>query len=182
MSEILDILTVYPTKCQQFTVNTAVDHVPLVEVAVPDYRLFNSNGKQRFLNGDNFSILSTGYVLPEAFTFSKLTAAMGTKALMSNQLAIKGVSGKTYSIDVLGRGLGVDVPFENFELALDIFVDTGKQIDLNPPHGALNENFYLETNLQNYLDISMLGIPASFNGKVFYVTPFFKILHNLQMF
>ena len=181
MAEIIDILTLPPAKCMKFVVNTAVDFVALAEVAAPDYTLKNSNNKSTFLNGDNFGILSHGFILPESFTWWKDPAALPSAVFLLNQIAIKGLFGDIYKIDVLGTQAGIYTPMENFEESINVFVDLTKQTRTTAPHIALNENFTLFTNKTDLLSISMKGIPAALNGKALLVSPFFKILHNFSM-
>lgn len=166
----------------QFTVNLAVDFVGLTSAAGGGgtYKtLENAAGNSEFQNGDNFSILSTGFVLPDCFTIYKDTS--NTTPLIYSAIILKGkTTGAGYTIDVLGFGSGINVPMENFELALDVFCDCKKQKAYTAPNLWLNENFYLQ-NFPISQRISMLGIPSAYNGKTFYCSPFFKILHNFPL-
>jgi hypothetical protein len=181
MPEIIDVLTLLPSKMQKFTVNTAVDYVATAFPAAPPLTLFNANGKGTFTNGDNFSILSAGIIFPEAFTPWKDPADLGILGLPVNNIFIKGASGDFYHIDVIGDVDNLFLPMENFELNMDIFVKCKNQENIAHPGTFLNENFFLVTDNTNTIKVSMKGIPAALNGKVLSIQPFFKILHNLPL-
>jgi hypothetical protein len=181
MPEIIDVLTLLPAKQQKFTVNTAVDYVATAFPAVPPYLLFNANGLASFINGDNFSILSAGLVFPESFTPWKDPADLGILGLPVDNIFIQGISADFYHIDVIGKVDNLFVPMENFELNTDVFVRCKKQENVAHPGTFLNENFYLVTDNSNTIKISMKNVPAAFNGKIFSITPFFKILHNFPL-
>lgn len=181
MSEIIDIITVQRDKSQYFTVNNAAaaGYIDLLEPAAPDYTLSNPIGRKRFREGDAFSILSSGIIIPEFFQVWKQADLIGLQPLLINKLLLKGLSGVYYKIDVLGTDSDYYLPMENYELSLDIFVDLPKQ--LSPAGVPCTEAFNLLTYKSDAL-ISMQMVPAAYNGKKFLFSPFFKILHNFPMY
>jgi len=184
MSGIIDILTINAdpgtaANFPYFTSNNAVQKVPALFPLAGDYTLANANAKKKFKNGDSFHILSAGLIIPESFTVWKDPSI--SIPLIGQLLYITGISTAIYNIDVLGKYSVVFLPMENYEIALDVFVDTQNQVQALHPTVKLNEDFYLTSGLQ-FLQISMAGAPAALNGKSFILTPFFKILHNYPMF
>jgi len=180
MSQIIDILAPLNAGCMSFTVNNLVDSVDSVAAAdITKLSFLNASGEKTLLNGDNFSILSMGFILPEAFTIWKSAL---TTPLPSIFLNMKGaVSLNTYKIDALGVENQIMIPMENYETALDIFVDCSKQTQFGIlPPVYLNENFTLNTDY-TLIKISMANVPAGLNGKTFPITPFIKIVHNYTM-
>jgi hypothetical protein len=179
MSQIIDILAPLQAGCMSFTVNIANDSADSLAAADPTKLAFtNASGKKTFLKGDNFSILSMGFILPEAFTIWKDAAATPLPSIF---LIMKGlVSLNGYKIDAIVENV-VLLPMENYETAIDIFVDCSKQVQFGViPITYLNENFTLSTDY-TLIKISMKSVPAALNTKVFPITPFLKIAHNYPM-
>ena len=174
MSEVIDILTLAPLDSPSFTVDTTKDYIHLDAV---NKRLRNSNGSDTLKSYDPFSILSAGFILPEMFTPWK-NAAANLFPLPIVGINIIDDNGALYLIDVIGNngdpsnGTRIFIPLENYEIALDVFVDV-KRLKVTADYGIYS---FLD------LDISMKNIPAALNGKVLYASPFIKILHNFQMF
>jgi hypothetical protein len=181
MAEIIDTLSFAVADSNKFTVNTAVTNLPLIEpgAAIPK-PLVNAGGGGIFQAGDSFSILSAGLYIPEGFTLYK-DPAVSISSLIDIKLFIKDtLAGTFFDIDVLNPENSVYIEMENFEMALDVFCDVTKQLDDTTHTTLLKGNFGLVARIIN-LKISMLGIPALYNGKTFFVSPFFKILHNLPL-
>ena len=180
MSEIIDVLAPEYAGCATFTVNNAVDYVDQTAAGTPAKSIFqNASASKAIQKGDNFSILSAGLLLPEAFTLYKNS---GIKSLPTFGIRMQGVtSGATYNIDAFGFVNLVSVPMENHETAFDLFVDCSKQYrNAVLPLHYLDENFLIYTDSASF-KISMLGVPAALNGKVFPIIPFIKVSHNLVM-
>ena len=180
MSLIIDILAPLNSGCMSFAVNNLVDSVDSVAAADPTKLQFtNASGEKTLLKGDNFSILSMGFILSEAFTVWKAAAATPLPSIFLN---MKGVTSlNAYKIDALGVENIIHIPMENYETALDLFVDCSKQTQFGIiPITYLNENFTLNTDY-TLIKISMAGVPAALNGKTFPITPFIKIAHNYPM-
>jgi len=180
MPEVIDIITQTQDKCPFFVVNNAVDFVTPTNPAVPNDKLYNASSKDVFQNGDSFSLLSAGIILPEAFTFWKDPAALALALPVISLFCFGATTGLGYTIDSLGKKQTFFIPMENYEIALDVFVDSRKQTQILAPTVTLNENFSLKSALAN-VKISMQNIPAALNGKTFILVPFFKILHNFPL-
>jgi len=181
MAEIIDILTLPIAKAQRFTVNTALTNVALTTPGGLGFKqLINAAGTGIFQYGDSFSILSAGLVLPEGFTVFK-DPATATKPLIPTELVLQGAtSGENYSIDVLGFYNSINIEMENFEQSLDVFCNCINQTQLSNPTIKLFEQFFLACySLEIF--ISMLNVPAAYNGKTFFISPFFKVLHNFPL-
>jgi hypothetical protein len=183
--EIIDILTITKARMPFFTVNTALEYVTMQwpnPLLAFDY-LINASAKNIFPAGDSFSILSAGLILPESFTIFK-DPAIATYQLISFRISLEGISTDEYKIDIFGgANPNIFIPMENFELSLDMFLDVTKQANLTPPPGHLpflTENFKIWFTI-NSLQISMKNIPAAYNTKSYYISPFFKILHNYPL-
>lgn len=179
MPEIIDILAPDTSACPYFIVNTAVENVPVDYPGAPAPILRNASAECNFQKGDAFSILSSGIAMPEQFLAAK-DEAIAT-ALPWNILYLVGMdSGERYFIDNLGYCQGFYLPLENFEIALDVFVNVPKLKRIFPPYSIINEQFHLEIYLTN-LYVSMKNIPAALNQKKYIVVPFLKILHNFLL-
>lgn len=184
MPEIIDILTSEPKNCMTMTADNTVDYVQTIAPGGVDFKMYNSNIKGKFQAGDNLSIISAGYILPESYTLWKQGTDLITKTEPAMQRAnfylVGATSGAIYSIDSLGANPGIYLPLENYEHELDIFIDTTKQFKLLPPNTALNEPFFIFLALIPML-ISQKSQPAANNGKVFIIVPFLKVAHNLPL-
>lgn len=177
MSEIIDILQPNLDNAYAFVPNNLVPYVAMLPAQGGDLTLRDGSARAKFQKGDNFSILSAGIVLPEAFTYYR---PFNIQFYGSPQikLALKGdSSGLGYTLDVLGTGRALNVPMENYEFALDIFINTKNQKTLLPPTIYLNEDFSITYTITNGY-VSMAGLPAALNGVSFAIIPFVKILHN----
>lgn len=182
MSEIIDILTAPAKDCLYFTANNAVDYVIPTTAPAADFTLKTADNKDVFEIGDNFTILSVGYVLPEAYTLWKHRGDLlaDDYGIMFALLNLLGVSGAYYNIDSLGRNPRIYMPLECYEMETEIFVDVTKQTNVLPPNNLLTEKFKLSF-LPFPFKISQRGQPAAFNGKQFIISPFVKIAHNFPL-
>ena len=175
MPELID--TLITENPWSFTADNTVDKVPLT-YAVTEMK--SANNKKYFKNGDSFSVLSIGIIFPESFTLAKQIA---DETLLFYRATLLGkTSGLDYNIYALGNYNAIYLPFENFEMALDVFVNVPDQVQVLHPAVKLNEDFSIETNLSGVVNISMLGVPSTLNGKVFTVRNFMKVLHNLPLY
>lgn len=181
MSEIIDILTLPIATAQRFTVNTAVTNVALTTPGGLGFKhLQGAAATGLFQNGDSFSILAAGLVLPEGFTPYK-DPAVTVNPLIPTELVLQGANSlEIYNIDVLGFYSSINIEMENFEQALDVFCNCINQVQISHPTVKLNEAFFLACYSLD-IKISMLNVPAAYNGKTFFVSPFFKILHNFPL-
>jgi hypothetical protein len=190
MSEIIDVLTLLPAHSPSFTVNTAVLSVDLkIPIHVPayDYHLVSGGGKKRFTAGDNFTVLSAGYVLPESFGMAK--APVNThQAAPALAIGIQAYTGGSIYFLPNFQVDGVQLPLENYEIPLNIFVDVMNISDGVGGYPFRTTKFNLPTYLlgldaQNnlYPQVSMVGVPAILNGTVQNAILFVKILHNYAL-
>jgi hypothetical protein len=184
MSEIIDILTISPAWLPRFTVDKAEAGVPTFyprpgEGEKADNSLKNAIGNSIFQNGDSFSLLTAGLVLPESFTQYKDVDAL-TQSCIKLIFFLTGASGKNYTLDTLGQQAQIPLPHENYETAFDIFINAKKQTQLLHPEIVLNEEFFLQLIIDDIM-ISMAGIPAALDGKTLAIVPYIKILHNFQL-
>lgn len=185
MSEIIDILTLYPTRAPSFVVDidavngyVAVD--PFEPVDPSDAAAFNGSLRRKFRVGDNFTILSAGFRLPESFT---VATGQEEFANIENNLifSIIDVDNIIYDIPSLGVGAAgaapVHIPLENYEISIGSFIDVGK---CSFEGAYLSKQFYIGLSVSN-LNISMRTIPAALDGLTMRVYPFVKILHNFPL-
>lgn len=175
MAEIIDVLSCDTESCAIFTVNTAVESV-VVPVGLSRI-LYNGNGKFKFAAGDNFILMSMGFILPEQFTFFK--DAPNNHACFEIQ-----PWGLTSNFPYFFQNLGsrVLLPLENYELGIGTYFECEecKRV-VDPSKTLLTEDFQLNINFRKIPNISMLNVPAAYNGKTFYIIPFVKILHNIAL-
>lgn len=170
------------TDCPVFTVNNAVNFVAVSVVPVVDPTANNGEQLATFLNGDCFTILSAGFILPEAFTAWRNKADYVAPKLSLPRILIylKGVTtGFYYSLNVFAAD-NVFVPLENLETGLDVFVDVTQLLSNTIPPHLLNENFTIQLSVQPF-NVSMIGAPGVLNGKVLTVLPFIKVAHNFPL-
>jgi len=179
MSEIIDIIAPLQAGCMKYTVNIANDSADSAAAADPTKLQFrNASGQYTFLKGDNLRLLSFGIILPESFTFWKSSG----NQLSPIFLVMHGLTSlNTYKIDALGSENVIFCPMENYETAIDIFLDCSKQFQFGViPKTYLNENFSLNTD-QTLIKISMKNVPTTLNTMVFPIIPFLKVAHNFPM-
>jgi hypothetical protein len=178
MPEIIDLIGPPLANCASFTVNNAVDSV-VITLPVGNSFARNVFGSNVFVKGDSFRVLSMGFILPESFTFFKAGAA--APFISISVLPFGKVTGQAYVYPGLASGFQF-IPMENYELVMDLFFSCKNAINsVDPTKTLLSENFQLSVAPAVVYNISMLGVPAALNAKVFYIVPFLKILHNLPM-
>jgi hypothetical protein len=175
MAMVLDILTLEPASCPKFTVDIEAEYVA---TSMVNAYLINASSKRIFQAGDNFTILSFGILIPGAFSM-----VVDLNESIANTMELKLVkedATSTYNILPLSTYSTIFIPLDNFENVINTFVDLKR--NLAYAGGAdvpFSGNFKLDLSILAY--ISMLGIPASLDGKIISVAPFVKILHNLPM-
>ena len=185
MSEIIDTLTLYPTRAPSFLVD--LDAVggyvavsPYTPLVPSDAAAFNGSLRRKFHKGDNFIILSAGYRLPESFTVS---TGQEEFANIENNLVFSIVDTDNVIYDIPSLGVAaagvapVHIPMENYEISIGSFIDVGK---CSYEGTYLSKDFYICLSVSN-LNISMRTIPAALDGLTFRVYPFIKILHNFPI-
>ena len=181
--EIVDVLTLPLASCPAFTVNTTNptdNSVPLVNPTLtpPAYSVLqNASGNSVFRAGDNFSVQSVGYSLPEAFVMAK-TPANSIKKSPSIILQLLLSTGSLIVHPVYGAD-GITVPMENYENVINSFLDvTQLNLSLSFKLWALLVGDSVTPVAPR---VSMLGVPSTLNGTVQNVTVFVKVLHNLPL-
>lgn len=191
MSEYIDVMSFLPAHSPYFTVNTGV---LAVDIRRPtglgyDFHLRSSGGFKNFQAGDNFVVVSAGFVLPESFAL-----AQGPANLVQNNPSI------TIGAQVLAGGAiyylqnfsttGIMMPIENYELPANIFVDivsvnNGATPPVYPFRLAGFNLIGLFTGLDEtnsiYPQVSMVGVPASLNATRQHLTMFIKVVHNFPL-
>jgi len=175
MPEIIDILTQPETESAYFDVDTALADVPIVTqdgFVVP--AIDNVLGRRAFNWRDNFIILSCGVSLPAGFSFSEFAGQVRPYVLLAYSWASD--LGTKYLIGSASDSL-LYLPLPDYEFSLGTYVDVGSFNGGGNP----GENFVLSCGLSGNERISMVGVPAAYQGLRFYVPTFLKILHNLPM-
>jgi len=177
MAEILDIMSFEPTGSPTFTVDTTPG-VLSVAMSMSSTGIFFGNGSSRlFQAGDNFIILSAGFVLPESFTMAKYPVANVEGAPILS-LQLYGINSGVYSpIKNFGDGQGLQLPLENYEMPLGIFVPLSSTFNVT-------DSFLLEGKLYGSTAdprVSMIGVPSTLNTTVQHATVFLKVLHNFPL-
>jgi hypothetical protein len=178
MSEIIDVMTLPLAQTPRVTIDTTGPDFVAATFPGGNGRLINFPGKQKFQAGDSFKLLSLGLVMPESTTLSKGILWLPLP-YMSLQ-AEGAVSTEIYSSPNFSGGQ-LFIPSENMELVLNTFYDCKDSFQVAHPTIYLtSEQFYLIGSIGN-INVSMLGIPVSMNGKVLTIGMFYKILHTLPL-
>lgn len=168
---IIDMMIQYGDEAATFTVNTAVDNVP-VTTETADGILSLAGNFTKFAWKENFNVLSIGVLLPFGFEFYEYKNSGSNKyrpPYVDMEL-LKGSDKTPFGI-IPSR---VNIPFENYEMNLGSFII---------PPDAIGESYHfaahLPTTANEILLISMVNVPAAFNAKVFHCPIFAKIEHTL---
>jgi hypothetical protein len=187
MPELIDVMTLLPDHSPYFTVDTSgplsVDILRPTHIPAYDYLLRNAGGKKTFAKGDDFTVLSAGFIFPESFGLAKAPS----NQIQNNPsivIAAKDIpGGGTYFIPNFGTN-GIQIPIENYEFPINIFVDMNK---LAAPL-FLNYNFNLFAAFSGldelhaiFPKVSMVGVPVVLNGTVQHLTVFVKVTHNFPL-
>lgn len=148
-----------------FTVNNAIQTVPLVAPISANPFFQDAGGASIFPNGDNINVLSFGIRLPFCFHFGD-----GTPSLLLNWM------------DPITHG---QIVFQNPLNGLLFFplADTDIELGFFERHpGVFNGNIALQINYQLLgVNIDMTGVPNSFNGQSISVYPWLKLLHTISL-
>lgn len=175
MAEIIDILTPVKNDCSYFIADTtgAVSYV--TSAVDPNASRFGVNGDDHsvFSANDHFTILSIGYVLPESFQLWRNQAEM---VIPSLDIYLKGnTDGFSYYLP--GAYREIKVPLDNFETAIDLFVNLKDTVKAGGGAPLLDQKFSIVIGLKN-VAVSMVSQPSAYNGKTMVIIPFVKVLHN----
>lgn len=179
MPEINDLIGPPHDKCSTFVVDTTGPDTVLTTTPAGNKIATNAFGESKFQAGDSFKLLSLGFIIQEAFTLFK---GPGVTPFMSMSIEPYGVtSGQLYVYPGFSSGLQF-VCMENYEQVSDLFFPCRSAINaVDPTKNLLSELFQLSIHLTNEYKISMLGVPAAYNGKTMYIVPFIKVSHSLPM-
>jgi hypothetical protein len=159
---------------QTFTVNTGADFVYVNPVgALTPLYTAGDQARSWFLAKETFRIVGIGVQVPHGFTIGENGIFLGL--LWQDNAANSG------GISELSAGQPYFyVPFENFELSIDALIQW--------PINASGTKLQLQVKIFNDplfdpppMQISMIGVPASLNGKSFFLQPFIKIEHNFPL-
>lgn len=173
MAELIDVLMPKVSLCPYFTVDTTgPDYVAVTAPAVSIMDLYPGDvTKFNFDPGDNIIVLSFGYFIPE--NFAAFEMAGPDYSVPSWKLYLhKNTTAVSVAIDQFGVNGIIQSPFPNYEMAMGIFLDVNT---------ITTEDFHLRIANTTRGRISMIGVPAVLNTKVFHVVPFVKILHNFNL-
>lgn len=191
--------------------------------------MYTPGGKTFLQAGDNFTVLSAGFIFPESFCLASAPANK-QQTFPAFNIALKSATSAIKYPPNFGLS-GIQLPLENYETPLGVFVNaydldakfrtenynilgTLRGIDENygfnnplasPPSNPIPGDTYTATATGGvwtsgkiykwsgiawvdvtatptvYPQVSMVGVPAAFNGKAVRVTSFIKILHTLPM-
>lgn len=184
MPEIIDILTPQEPDCPGFVVNTAAPTgaVPIIQ-PIPGASVvyYAGAGASRFARGDNFTLLSAGYFIPERFVLHNYDTA-GTSSDSTPIWQLQGLplgAGVPISLFNVGVNGAIRVPMPNYEFSFGVFVDVEANNFVQPTF-QLVAVFPLVSGLDNP-QISMVDVPAALNGVIFRIIPFLKVLHNTTL-
>lgn len=188
MAEIVDVLQTPFDSSAQFTVNLAVDYVPLNQAAgVGPFIFLAGTGQSIFPKGDNLIILSAGYVLPESFVMAAYDNTEPIFGMISPAMTLlveDAVTGNSTLCWQFGRDGVFRFPMNNYEIAIGTFVNPRTLSRPGPIENAFVLKTYFPTIPLLAVDrpnISMMGVPAALDGKTFHVPVFLKVLHNLSI-
>lgn len=186
MAEYIDVLTTGIDGGGEFTIDIAQDFVPLTPVALSPHNMYADSGMSIFVDGDNFIILSVGYILPYQFVLAPYdeTEAAFQMVVPEMQLNLQDSVTLNTALCLQFGSIGrMRIPFSDYELSCGIFIDVRNQVAPNPivnpyriqctfPHlpGADTPN------------VSMINVPESLDGQTLRVPAFIKILHNKPIF
>jgi hypothetical protein len=183
--ENIDILTPAPEDCPFFDVDTSAASVLIQDASVitPGSLgvVVRAGGYKYLFSKDNFTILSMGFILPEAFTMASVVPASGVLySAFTMMLFLRNAADNSiFYIPQIGI-TGTQIPLENYEMPYGLYVDVSSI-------ALANTKFRLCYDTNQILSgktkpaISMISVPAALNGTRQRVIPFIKIQHNFTM-
>ena len=181
MAEIIDIMTPKFSECPTFTVNVAVNNVPIVKTIPNTMTHYAGGGTSKFVRGDNFTILSVGIYIPDYFVTCDYESA-GAGDFSSPVIFLCGLpqgAGVPIALFNVGANGLIRLPFSNYEMSLGVFTDVEAN-NFNQPTFELQSQYPFTSGLDDPT-IAMNGIPPSLNGITYTVVPFIKVLHNTHL-
>ena len=187
MPQLIDVMALLPDHSPYFTVDTS--GVLSVSIRRPihnpayDFLLRSANGKKTFTKGDDFTVLSVGFILPESFCLAKAPSNL----LQHNPSITLGAQKTTGGGIAFLPNFGVDgimCPIENYELPVNVFVDMNKvaaPVFLNNNFNLYCAFLGLDEGNSIFPQVSMVGVPVALNGTVQNITVFVKVIHNFPL-
>jgi len=156
----------------KFTVNNAVNEVPIINAAVTDWNfVFQVNPLFcRIQAQDAITVLSFGVMVPYHFVWSQLPV------LSFYYWAKNGASIQSDKFPEINAPSGfLPAPFANYEMSLGGYCPWPV-----PSTGGPYADYEL---IASFLGgrVSMIGVPAALNGVVITPVPFVKIQHTLPL-
>ena len=160
---IIDILKVPDSECPTITVDNTQDYIDATYpgAANGDCNVPYSIGV--FHQGDNFTILSFGIILPLGF---ELWHTQQDDFAPSVEIGVRKVD--TFYVPLFPPELYII--FSNYEMALGRFYDVS----------GVDQDFKLNLTTNN-LRVSMSGVPDSLNGQVIPISSFAKVEHTQEL-
>lgn len=162
----IDLMQQPIAEAQTFTVdvNAALGFVDVI--ATPTFGLLTArDGSKKFSEGDNFTILSIGIVLPLSF---EIYENAGTDHLTPGIHFTAMQDGGAPQLELNPEG--VVLPFGQYEMNLGVFQNAA----------SLPWDFNLAFGIDK-MRISMEGVPAALDGIKFHVPIFAKIEHTIAL-
>jgi hypothetical protein len=177
--ELIDILMPTQADCPNFVVNNAVDNV-VVNIPAAYTTMNACENHFSFVRGDNFTILSAGYFIPERFVVWGYQNADPINLNSVPQLSLLSIGSLGLGVPLhIGQNGKINIPFPNYEFSIGQFIDT-EISGMTDPLFRITCKFPFDADADKLL-ISMIDVPAALNGKTFYCIPFIKVLHNLGL-
>lgn len=161
MSEKIDIFTLLPLDSPYFDVDTTKLSVPIQRPSIVAVKMYRSGGLSKFQPGDNFTILSAGYTLPESFVMASPPSNMEQTTPAINLGASSIIHPGIKYFDNLGLS-GIQLPLENYETPLGVYVDimnTG-----GPDYYFRTEQFNLLATLRGLDETNFINNPFDPTG------------------
>lgn len=181
MPEIIDVLALLPSDSPYFIVDTGELSVNLRDEENPvDNCMMMSQGRQAiFRRHDNFQVLSMGLILPDSFALSSMKESPYNEDSPSGALFLSIVKEDTvspqYRIPNFGS-YGISLPMENYEMPLGVFVNV-VNIPMDDPFYIFGKYY----TASGWPQVSMVNVPAAYNGLKLRATLFIKVLHNFPL-
>ena len=165
---IVSVLAHRQDYAYSFTVDVSQDSVGLSS-SEPIHYMFNGEDKRKFPAGDSINLLSMGAILPRGYEFYELKNGTDKFVLPTVSLRVRLETG----VDLLIAPIKQNLPFGDYEISINTFLSANTLSETE-----FNLAFEFDTSLP-LPEISMLNVPVSEDGKVYHVSLFAKIQHNL---
>lgn len=162
MSRIVEVLTADNSNIANLWSFTVDNTKAFVTVVGGDITFCNDRLNTIFSAGDNIGLLSIGLPLPNGYNLKSGEYTGALEAYVFN------ISGPIIPI------LNTWLPFGSYEMAVDGFYN-------HRSYAFEADRYLLKAKRPQPINIDMVGIPDSENGKTYYISPFVKIAHSLEL-